>query len=213
MVKIRPMIASLVLGILAAEWAPALADDPAGSRPGGQSCSQCGFFEDISPRLAQNYIGAIQQALREKGYEPGPIDGRRGPKTRQAIVAYQREAGLQVDGEVSTALLDHLNFARQNSRSKSADYQTSQTRWLQAALASGGFSPGPLDGIAGERTKRAVAAFQEELSLPATGRADETTVRALQEHLASDALEPLSPEVGLFWQEPSGGGSRDRGES
>lgn len=44
----------------------------------------------------------IQKALIELGYELGPkgADGRMGPKTQQAIMAFQSQHGLDVDGVV-----------------------------------------------------------------------------------------------------------------
>jgi len=42
----------------------------------------------------------IQLALRNAGYNPGPVDGKIGAKTREAIRAFQRENGLSADGKV-----------------------------------------------------------------------------------------------------------------
>lgn len=43
-------------------------------------------------------IKAIQQALLDKGYDPGPVDGVWGRKTIAAVRAFQQAAGLEVDG-------------------------------------------------------------------------------------------------------------------
>ncbi len=53
-------------------------------------------------------IKAIQQALSQLGYAPGPIDGIAGANTRAAIRRYQAAVGLPVDGKVSLALLESL---------------------------------------------------------------------------------------------------------
>ncbi|WP_332688592.1 peptidoglycan-binding domain-containing protein, partial [Devosia sp.] len=42
----------------------------------------------------------IQKALKQKGFDPGPLDGVRGASTVAAIMAYQRANGLVVDGLV-----------------------------------------------------------------------------------------------------------------
>lgn len=42
----------------------------------------------------------IQAALIELGYDPGPVDGIWGPRTRAAVKAFQRDAGLVADGVV-----------------------------------------------------------------------------------------------------------------
>ncbi|GGC90199.1 glycoside hydrolase family protein [Chelatococcus reniformis] len=42
----------------------------------------------------------IQRALAARGFNPGPLDGLWGPKTKAAVVAFQRSAGLYPDGIV-----------------------------------------------------------------------------------------------------------------
>jgi len=53
----------------------------------------------------------LQRALRREGYNPGPIDGIYGSKTRRAANAYQRDHGLPVDSQVNPSLLRDLGIA------------------------------------------------------------------------------------------------------
>jgi len=39
-------------------------------------------------------IKKVQEALLERGYDPGKIDGIDGPKTKKAIMAFQTNSGL-----------------------------------------------------------------------------------------------------------------------
>ena len=39
-----------------------------------------------------------QQALSERGYNPGPTDGLMGPRTRRALRDFQLDAGLDATG-------------------------------------------------------------------------------------------------------------------
>ncbi len=40
----------------------------------------------------------VQKALKRAGYDPGPVDGRLGKKTKSAIKAFQKNQGLTADG-------------------------------------------------------------------------------------------------------------------
>jgi hypothetical protein len=42
----------------------------------------------------------VQSALTNLGYDPGPVDGVSGPRTRAAVTAFQRDQGLAADGIV-----------------------------------------------------------------------------------------------------------------
>ena len=50
----------------------------------------------------------LQSQLAARGYDPGPIDGMMGERTRAAIRAYQRDRQMPVDGQVSQALVASL---------------------------------------------------------------------------------------------------------
>lgn len=47
-------------------------------------------------------VQKVQQSLSDKGYNPGPIDGILGPRTRAAIRQYQASEDLRVTGRLDT---------------------------------------------------------------------------------------------------------------
>jgi len=56
---------------------------------------------------------SVQKELKAAGINPGPIDGDFGPKTRAAVMAYQRKHHLAVDGVVGSktwSALTHDSF-------------------------------------------------------------------------------------------------------
>jgi peptidoglycan hydrolase-like protein with peptidoglycan-binding domain len=45
-------------------------------------------------------VREIQRALVAAGFDPGPADGRLGPRTKVAIHDFQQANGLEPDGKV-----------------------------------------------------------------------------------------------------------------
>lgn len=45
-------------------------------------------------------VRELQTLLKSKGFNPGPVDGAFGPKTKAAVLAFQRAQGIAVDGVV-----------------------------------------------------------------------------------------------------------------
>lgn len=59
--------------------------------------------QEISAQLAPDEATKsrqIQTALKNAGFDPGPIDGKIGPKTKKAIKDFQAANGLTADGKV-----------------------------------------------------------------------------------------------------------------
>ena len=50
----------------------------------------------------------------------------------------------------------------------------------QSALKAAGFDPGAIDGVAGKKTRAALAAFQKAKNLPVTSKFDKATKAALK---------------------------------
>ena len=50
----------------------------------------------------------IQSGLIRLGYNPGPVDGINGQRTSKAICDYQKYHGLNVDGQATVDLAEHI---------------------------------------------------------------------------------------------------------
>ena len=55
-------------------------------------------------------VADVQNALRQAGYDPGPLDNAYGPQTREALLRYQADAGLPETGQIDEATLASLGL-------------------------------------------------------------------------------------------------------
>jgi peptidoglycan hydrolase-like protein with peptidoglycan-binding domain len=65
---------------------------------------------DFAPGQEGPALRDIQAQLQAHGFKPGPIDGVLGPKTCTAVRAYQKAAGLPIDGVIDPKLQNHMHF-------------------------------------------------------------------------------------------------------
>ena len=56
--------------------------------------------DNIMGKAASDDVRSAQQALREKGFNPGPIDGVMGPRTTAAVKEFQQKENLAVSGSL-----------------------------------------------------------------------------------------------------------------
>ena len=127
-------------------------------------------------------IPGLQVALRRHGYDPGPIDGVVGPKTKAAVSAFQHRAGIHADGLAgpqTRVRLGRLGRPLFGARTLARGRIGWDVSVLQFLLGRRGFAPPHLNGNFGRGTERAVRRFQHAFGLPADGIAGLATQRAL----------------------------------
>ena len=69
-------------------------------------------------------VEAIQQALTEKGFDPGKVDGAMGWRTRGALRVFQRSVGLPDSGRVDSATLAALGLEHPSGAPTETDVDT-----------------------------------------------------------------------------------------
>lgn len=134
----------------------------------------------------------LQQALKNKGFYAGSVDGKFGAGTTAAVVAFQSANGLRADGKAGPATQRALYSTSSNSNT--AKYTTlrpgdsgTAVRQLQTTLKQKGYYTGTVDGEYGSGTTAAVKAFQQKMGItPTDGIAGDKTLTALY---SSDAVD------------------------
>ena len=126
-------------------------------------------------------VRALQLQLGVLGFDPGPVDGRYGPRTTDAVKHLQEVSGLRPDGIVGPLTAEVL---RHSAPEPPADDRAERVKALQRQLGWLGFEPGPADGHYGSLTTGAVKRFQEAHDLPVDGIVDRTTADMLRANVA-----------------------------
>lgn len=76
--------------------------------------------------MTASYVKKIQQALKDAGYDPGPIDGIFGSRTESAVLAYQRDKGLDPSGAVGTDMQKQLGLSTAGQSEADGDYTSDE---------------------------------------------------------------------------------------
>ncbi|MCG8559622.1 MAG: peptidoglycan-binding protein [Hyphomicrobiales bacterium] len=143
--------------------------------------------------VSRDTVRAIQRELGTRNYDPGPVDGVAGILTRGAIMAYQHDHELPTTGEASDAILEHIVLGRGGRTGAATPEETvALIKAVQQVLAQQGYAPGPIDGIVGEATRKAIEAFERERSLKVTGRISGKLLREIIRVTGVKLTEPSS---------------------
>lgn len=96
------------ISIIAAVSLLAIATVPAAAQPAQPTQAQRPaetLDMEAVPNLDQEGIKKVQDALKSKGFDPGPIDGVVGPRTREAVRRFQDSYGIKADGQIDNQTL------------------------------------------------------------------------------------------------------------
>jgi peptidoglycan hydrolase-like protein with peptidoglycan-binding domain len=123
-------------------------------------------------------IAAIEGELVERNYAAGTIDGVLDSQARNAIAAFQEDAGLSVTGQASQTLLDKLRVSSIRNDSNETSYLVWQVEEL---LDDRGYRVGTIDGTLDSETRKGIEAFQKDADMKVTGNVNNRLLAALQQ--------------------------------
>src|SRR6187200_2309699 len=92
------------------------------STTAGQALLERGDGYGASQAAEAARVRVLQQQLRSQGWQPGPVDGRFGPQTEAAVVRFQRNANVAVDGVVGPRTQQALEGAATSPLKRGAGY-------------------------------------------------------------------------------------------
>lgn len=171
------------------DWGTVRSSRPRADRPASFAVLQPG---DSGPTVTR-----LQELLAGAGFDPGLADGVFGPRTTDAVQAYQRSRKLDVDGIVGIQTWTALLTAQPEVPAERSPVKAPRrldpealptvehgargdvVLELQKLLAATGFDPGGVDGVFGPLTDAAVRAFQSQHGLTVDGICGRQTWAAL----------------------------------
>jgi hypothetical protein len=116
----------------------AMGQGQSGSEQGASGMSRSGAT------AGNEEIKKVQQALKDKGQDPGAIDGVMGPKTKEALKAFQEKQGLKATGSLD----------EQTKKALGIEQGASSGRGSSARSAKSGGSTGGATGSEGKESPR-----------------------------------------------------------
>ena len=143
-------------------------------------------------------VAAVQARLKTYGYYTSAVDGMWGNGTLKAVLKYQSDGGMTVDGLVGGATARKLGITLYTS-AKSGGISKGKTstniRKVQTALKNAGYYKSTVDGAWGRRTLAAVMSFQSDNGLTVDGVVGAATEKKLGITLGSGSSGGSSGNV------------------
>jgi peptidoglycan hydrolase-like protein with peptidoglycan-binding domain len=169
---------------------------PAGPRAryarGGVGASSGGGASVAALDLSPDEIRVVQQVLIDNGVLRGEADGILGTSTREALITYQRQQGLQVTGSIDTRTVAALGVSNKISATQG---QSSTT----VGQGRGGQQPSAQQNNAGQTTGQSNAPAQQNQT---TGQAPQNQPATTGQAGSQQPTNQTTGQAGN--QQPSG---------
>ena len=127
------------------------------------------------PRVEPD-VRLVQSLLEYLGRSPGPVDGKLGSRTQNAIAGFQQSHSAVPTDLVDAGLCGALEA---DTRRRFGRNCTADARLVQQLLAIRGFDQGEIDGLVGPKTEAAIAAFSRAQGASSTHAIDDGLLGAL----------------------------------
>ncbi|MEX2643902.1 MAG: peptidoglycan-binding protein [Acetobacterales bacterium] len=98
----KPQQEDLIARVIAA------LNERANARAAAESVAQGRPVTEVT--ASGDLIATVQRELQARGLEPGPVDGKVGPRTREAVRAFQQRMGIEPTGDIDRPTLVQLGL-------------------------------------------------------------------------------------------------------
>jgi len=145
-----------------------------------EAAEEKALIGEMNPFMYNEKVEQIQKFLKVNGYSCGKIDGKMGPKVREAIVKFQEDRGLTANRYVDQETWKELNFFVNLGLVFDGEVNVA---FVQEILSKEGFNPGKIDGKFGPKTILAIKKLQETNGLKTDGKIGPKTLSILADYV------------------------------
>jgi peptidoglycan hydrolase-like protein with peptidoglycan-binding domain len=146
-----------------------------------------------------NTVLDIQRELNRLGYNAGPVDGLMGTRTRVAILAYQRDHELLVDGQPTLSLLSHVRDTAKSGSSgpdrPAAGLSSQLIADIQDALRTLGYEVGSSSGRLTDQTRAAIRSYESDQNLLASGQPSTELLQHIRRSIQTGTRAPAAADA------------------
>jgi peptidoglycan hydrolase-like protein with peptidoglycan-binding domain len=135
----KPIAALLILALATAVPGHAQSNKskelPADLKPGPGTSQAVDPPRSTATPAGGGNVRVVQEALKAKGHDPGPIDGRLGAKTTAALRDFQKKEGLPASGRLDGQTLGRLGLGSDTATASASPGSGSSDRKPQKTEA------------------------------------------------------------------------------
>ena len=114
----RSVLLAALLGLAATGFVPGFVSPATGQPGSGQGTES---FRHPQRAPSRDRYKEIQAALKERGYDPGPIDGEWGSQTAAALRRFEKDHQLPADGRLDALVLIALGLGPERIATTESD--------------------------------------------------------------------------------------------
>ena len=161
-----------------------------GASPAGGSANKSGGEGSAAKNAAESgalrygdegdAVKELQRLLSEKGIYEGPINGKFGPMTEEAVFRYQEAAGIERDGVVGSETMKKLKERPHPAGTYRNGDTGDEVKTIQKSLKEKNYYKGPINGKFGPLTEEAVIRFQTANNLEVDGIVGKITLELIK---------------------------------
>lgn len=150
--KLKEIVIAMSASLALAAPAMAAGDRQQSTHQQGASPQSSGAHTSMGEQSQQDSsrVRQVQQALKDKGFDVGQVDGIMGQKTQSALREFQEKEGMQASGTLDQQTLSALGIQASGATGTGAGAKTGSSSSVGSSDRTSGSQSGGMSGSAAQ---------------------------------------------------------------